>query len=167
MSALQSITAAGAAPAKGPYSPAIRAGNLLFVSGQIAVRPDGTSMADADLATQTRQCLANLRAVIEAGGATLDRVVKVTVYLADPGWPVFNPIYGEFFGTHAPARAIVPVAVAGGDSWSRWMLSRCWTAELQNGRTPNSMTCSHIANTAHTTPPTTTVIAVAPKLPGA
>ena len=49
--------------------------------------------------------------MIEAGGATLDRVVKVTVYLADPaGWPVFNPIYGEFFGTHAPARAIVPVA---------------------------------------------------------
>ena len=111
MNALQSIAAAGAAPAKGPYSPAIRAGNLLFVSGQIAVRPDGSSMADADLAAQTRQCLANLRTVLEAGGATLERVAKVTVYLADPaGWPVFNPIYAEFFGQHAPARAIVPVA---------------------------------------------------------
>ena len=105
MSMLQSITPAGAAPAKGPYSPAIRAGNLLFVSGQIA------SSADADLATQTRQCLANLRAVLEAGGATLWQVAKVTVYLADPdGWPVFNPIYAEFFGAHKPARAIVPVA---------------------------------------------------------
>jgi 2-iminobutanoate/2-iminopropanoate deaminase len=105
MTALQSITPSGAAPAKGPYSPAIRAGNLLFVSGQIA------SSADADLATQTRQCLANLRAVLEAGGATLQQVAKVTVYLAEPdGWPVFNPIYAEFFGTHKPARAIVPVA---------------------------------------------------------
>ena len=105
MSMLQSITPAGAAPAKGPYSPAIRAGNLLFVSGQIA------SSADADLATQTRQCLANLRAVLEAGGATLWQVAKVTVYLAEPdGWAVFNPIYAEFFGAHKPARAIVPVA---------------------------------------------------------
>ena len=111
MASLQGIAPAGAAPAKGPYSPAIRAGNLLFVSGQIAVRPDGTSLADADLATQAQQCLANLRAVLEAGGATLDRVVKVTVYMADPaGWPVFNQIYAQFFGTHAPARAIVPVA---------------------------------------------------------
>ena len=105
MSMLQSITPAGAAPVKGPYSPAIRAGNLLFVSGQIA------SSADADLATQTRQCLANLRAVLEAGGATLWQVAKVTVYLADPdGWAVFNPIYAEFFGSHKPARAIVPTA---------------------------------------------------------
>ena len=105
MSMLQSITPAGAAPVKGPYSPAIRAGNLLFVSGQIA------SSADADLATQTRQCLANLRAVLEAGGATLWQVAKVTVYLAEPdGWAVFNPIYAEFFGAHKPARAIVPVA---------------------------------------------------------
>ena len=111
MSMLQSITPAGAAPAKGPYSPAIRAGNLLFVSGQIAVAPDGSSLADADLATQTRQCLANLRAVLEAGGATLQQVAKVTVYLAEPdGWPVFNPLYAEFFGAHKPARAIVPVA---------------------------------------------------------
>ena len=111
MTALRSITATGAAPAKGPYSPGIRAGNLLFVSGQIAIAPDGSSLAHADLATQTRQCLANLRAVLEAGGATLQQVAKVTVYLAEPdGWPVFNPIYAEFFGSHRPARAIVPVA---------------------------------------------------------
>jgi 2-iminobutanoate/2-iminopropanoate deaminase len=111
MTTLRSIAPAGGPPAKGPYSPAIRAGNLLFVSGQIAVAADGSSLADADLATQTRQCLANLRAVLEAGGASLHHVAKVTVYLADPdGWPVFNPIYAEFFGTHKPARAIVPVA---------------------------------------------------------
>ncbi len=111
MDALQSIAPVGAAPAKGPYSPGMRAGNLLFVSGQIAVAPDGSSLADADLATQTRQCLANLRAVLEAGGATLQQVAKVTVYLAEhDGWPVFNPLYAEFFGAHKPARAIVPVA---------------------------------------------------------
>jgi 2-iminobutanoate/2-iminopropanoate deaminase len=102
---LQPVAPAGGPPAKGPYSPAIRAGNLLFVSGQIASDPG------ADLATQTRQCLHNLRAVLEAGGATLQQVAKVTVYLSDPeGWAVFNPIYAEFFGSHKPARAIVPTA---------------------------------------------------------
>lgn len=105
MTPLQPIAPAGGPPAKGPYSPAIRAGNLLFVSGQIASDPG------ADLATQTRQCLANLRAVLEAGGATLQQVAKVTVYLSEhDGWAVFNPIYAEFFGDHKPARAIVPVA---------------------------------------------------------
>jgi len=111
MNPLQSIAPAQAAPAKGPYSPGMRAGHLLFVSGQIAVTPDGSSLAGADLATQTRQCLANLQAVLEAGGATLQQVAKVTVYMAEPdGWAIFNPIYAEFFGTHKPARAIVPVA---------------------------------------------------------
>jgi reactive intermediate/imine deaminase len=111
MAALQPVSAAGTAPAKGPYSAGIRAGQLLFVSGQIAVAPDGHSLADADLQTQVRQCLANLRAVLEAGGATLAQVAKVTVYMAEPdGWPVFNAIYAEFFGAHRPARAIVPVS---------------------------------------------------------
>jgi 2-iminobutanoate/2-iminopropanoate deaminase len=111
MAALRTVAAAGAAPAKGPYSPGIRAGRLLFVSGQIAVASDGRSLADTDLQTQARQCLANLRAVLEAGGATLGQVAKVTVYMAEPdGWPVFNAIYAEFFGAHRPARAIVPVS---------------------------------------------------------
>jgi 2-iminobutanoate/2-iminopropanoate deaminase len=116
MGALQPVAPAGAAPAKGPYSPGILAGKLLFVSGQIAIAPDGSSLAHADLATQTRQCLANLRAVLDAGGATLQQVAKVTVYMAEPeGWPVFNPIYAEFFGAHKPARAVVPVAAFPGD----------------------------------------------------
>jgi 2-iminobutanoate/2-iminopropanoate deaminase len=111
MSGLVPITPAGSAPAKGPYSPGMRAGNLLFVSGQIALAPDGTPVVDADLQTQARLCLANLRAVLEAGGATLAQVAKVTVYMADPeGWPVFNRVYAEFFGTHKPTRAIVPVS---------------------------------------------------------
>ncbi len=110
MSTLIPVAPHGGVPAKGPYSPGIRAGNLLFVSGQIAVAADGSSLAGADLETQTRQCLANLRAVLEAGGATLDQVAKVTVYMADAdGWPVFNRVYAEAFGAHKPARAIVPV----------------------------------------------------------
>jgi 2-iminobutanoate/2-iminopropanoate deaminase len=111
MNPLAPVHPAGAAPAKGPYSPGMRVGEWLFVSGQIALRPDGGSLADADLETQTRQCLANLRAVLEAGGGTLQQVAKVTVYMAEPdGWAVFNRVYAEFFGTHKPARAIVPVS---------------------------------------------------------
>jgi 2-iminobutanoate/2-iminopropanoate deaminase len=111
MKALQAVEPADGPAPRGPYSAGIRAGKLLFVSGQIAIAADGSSLANADLETQIRQCLANLRAVLEAGGATLQQVAKVTVYLAEPdGWPVFNPIYAEFFGSHKPARAIVPVA---------------------------------------------------------
>lgn len=110
MPALTPVHPADGAPAKGPYSPGVRAGNLLFVSGQIAVARDGTALADADLETQTRQCLANLQAVLAAGGATLAHVAKVTVYLSEPdGWPVLNRVYAEVFGEHRPARAIVPV----------------------------------------------------------
>lgn len=98
--------------ARGHYSPGIRAGHLLFVSGQIAITAQGESLASADLQTQSRQALANLRAVVEAAGASLDRVAKVTVYLADPeGWPVFNGVYAEFFGDHRPTRSVVPVNV--------------------------------------------------------
>lgn len=110
MSHLVPITPAQGPAALGHYSPGIRAGNLLFVSGQIAVTPRGESLASADLETQARQALANLRAVVEAAGGTLDRVTRVTVYLADPeGWPVFNRVYAECFGAHRPARAVVPV----------------------------------------------------------
>jgi 2-iminobutanoate/2-iminopropanoate deaminase len=96
---------------QGPYSPAVRCGNLVFVSGQVAIRPDGVSLGAQDLATQTRQCLANLRAVLEAAGTSLDRVAKVTVYLADvEGWALFNQIYAEAFGGHRPARSMVPAS---------------------------------------------------------
>lgn len=101
--------AAGAA--QGPYSAALRAGDWLFVSGQIATGADGRLLGAADLATQARQCLAQLRTVLEVGGATLEQVAKVTVYLASfEGLGEFNRVYAEFFGTHRPARSLVPVA---------------------------------------------------------
>lgn len=96
----------------GPYSQAIRAGNLLFCSGQIALDPTtGEIVAPGDVAAQTRRVLENLGAVLEAGGASWDSVVKVTIYLADMNdFATVNAIYGERFGKAPPARATVEVS---------------------------------------------------------
>lgn len=110
MQTLDPVTPAQGPAARGHYSPGIRAGNLLFVSGQLPVTPQGESLGGADLEVQARQALANMLAVVEAAGGALDRVARVTVFLADPdGWPVFNRVYAEVFGAHRPARAVVPV----------------------------------------------------------
>lgn len=94
----------------GPYSQAIRSGNLLFCSGQIPLRPDG-SMVDGGIEDQTRQVMTNLRAVIKAGGGHLGQVVKTTIYLADMAdFQAVNAIYAESFTEAPPARATVQVA---------------------------------------------------------
>ena len=100
-----------AAPAAiGPYSQAIRAGDFLFVSGQIPLDPATGALVDGDVRTQTRRVLENLAAVVAAGGASLDRVVKTTVYLVDMNdFPAMNEVYATFFGAPAPARATVQV----------------------------------------------------------
>lgn len=100
-----------AAPAAvGPYSQAIRAGNLLFTAGQIPLRPDG-SRVEGDVEAQTRQVLANLRAVLEAGGSDPSRVVKCTVFLRDmDDFARVNAVYGETFDDAPPARSAVQVA---------------------------------------------------------
>jgi len=96
----------------GPYSQAIRAGNLLFCSGQVALDPaTGELVAPGDVAAQTRRVLDNLGAVLEAGGARWDSVVKVTIYLVDMNdFATVNTIYGERFGKAPPARATVEVS---------------------------------------------------------
>jgi 2-iminobutanoate/2-iminopropanoate deaminase len=101
-----------AAPrAIGPYSQAVRAGSLLFVSGQIALDPGTGTMVEGDIAAQTHRVLANLRAILEAAGATLDQVVRTTVYLADMNdFAAVNEIYGTYFSSPAPARATVQAA---------------------------------------------------------
>lgn len=107
---LTPIATSGAPQAIGPYSQAIRAGNLLFVSGQIPLPPDGGPMAEA-FGDQARQALANLEAILRAAGASLRAVAKVNVYLVDLGkFQEFNEIYASFFGEHRPARAVVQVA---------------------------------------------------------
>ena len=107
---MQVIQTPHAPAAIGPYSQAMVVGNLLFTSGQIALRPDGT-LNNGDIVVQTTQVLANLKAVIEAAGADLNKVVKTTVFLKNlDDFIEMNRIYGEAFGTHAPARSTVQVA---------------------------------------------------------
>jgi 2-iminobutanoate/2-iminopropanoate deaminase len=107
---MQVIQTPHAPAAIGPYSQAMVVGNLLFTSGQIALRPDGT-LNNGDIVAQTTQVLANLKAVIEAAGADLDKVVKTTVFLKNlDDFLEMNRIYGKAFGTHAPARSTVQVA---------------------------------------------------------
>jgi len=99
-------------PAIGPYSPAIRAGNLVFVSGQIPLDPStGKLINDMSVAAQTRQSLLNLQGVLTGAGASLSDVVKATIYLSDMGnFKEVNGIYGEFFQQSPPSRATVEVS---------------------------------------------------------
>ena len=94
----------------GPYSQAIRIDNLVFCSGQIPLKPDG-SLLEGDVAAQARQVLTNLKAVLEAAGSSLDQVLKTTVFLADMGeFAAMNAVYSEFFTASPPARSTVQVA---------------------------------------------------------
>jgi len=101
----------GRAPqAIGPYSQAVKAGGFVFVSGQIPLRPDGT-LVEGDIRAQARQVLENVKAILEAAGSGLDRVVQVTAYLTDINdFQAFNEVYAEFFKEPYPARAVVGVA---------------------------------------------------------
>ena len=94
----------------GPYSQAIKAGEFLFISGQIPVDRDG-KLVEGGIKAQTRQVLENIRAILEAAGAGLDNVVKVTVYLKDMNdFSAMNEVYAEYFGSSKPARAAVEVS---------------------------------------------------------
>lgn len=104
------IQTPNAPAAIGPYSQAMVVGDLMFTSGQIPLRADGT-LNDGDITTQTTQVLANLKAVIEAAGANLNKVVKTTVFLKNlDDFVAMNKVYGETFGSHTPARSTVQVA---------------------------------------------------------
>jgi 2-iminobutanoate/2-iminopropanoate deaminase len=107
----QAVSSPAAPAAIGPYSQAIRAGNLLFVSGQIPLDPETGQMVDGDVAVQTHRVFRNLAAILEAAGASLDRVVRATVYLADMNdFAVVNEVYGTYFASPAPARATIQAA---------------------------------------------------------
>lgn len=106
----QAVSTQAAPAAIGPYSQAIRAGDFLFVSGQIPVDPTTGGLVDGDVRAQSRRVLENLGAIIAAAGASFDRVVKTTVYLVDMNdFAAMNEEYAKFFGTPAPARATVQV----------------------------------------------------------
>jgi 2-iminobutanoate/2-iminopropanoate deaminase len=96
----------------GPYSQAIRVGNLLFVSGQVALDPSlGKVIEDKSVAAQTRRVLGNIQAIVAAAGASLENVVKTTVFLKDMNdFAEMNAVYGEFFRSDPPSRATVEVS---------------------------------------------------------
>jgi 2-iminobutanoate/2-iminopropanoate deaminase len=100
-----------AAPAIGPYSPAVRVGNLLFLSGQIPLEPGSGQLVDGDIRAQTTQVLKNIGELLRAGGADFANVVRTTIFLADMNdFAVVNETYASFFSEPYPARATVQVA---------------------------------------------------------
>jgi len=106
---MQTIHTDHAPAAIGPYSQAIRTGNLLFTSGQIALIPETGKIVDGGIREQTVRICENLKAVLEAGGSSLKDVVKTTCFLADmDDFAAFNEIYGSYF-TEKPARSCVAV----------------------------------------------------------
>ena len=107
---VETITAAGAPPAVGPYSHAVRSGNTLYVSGCIASDAHGTFLG-GDAAAQAKQALHNLGAVLAAGGLTPADVAKCVVFLTDMAdFAAVNAVYAAFFGNHKPARSCIAVA---------------------------------------------------------
>jgi 2-iminobutanoate/2-iminopropanoate deaminase len=105
------VNAPGAPPAIGPYSHAVRAGQLLFCSGQIPLDPRTGELVGATPAEQARQCLENLAAVCEAAGTSLARAVRLTVYMTDlAAFAAVNEVYETYFAAEPPARAAVGVA---------------------------------------------------------
>ena len=112
MPTVKDIIATDRAPrAIGPYSQAVRAGNLVFASGQIPIDPATGEFVAGGIAEQTEQVLQNLTAVFEAAGLKIDQVIKTTVFLADmDDFTAMNEVYGRFFGAAPPARATVQAA---------------------------------------------------------
>jgi 2-iminobutanoate/2-iminopropanoate deaminase len=105
------ISAQDAPAAIGPYSQAVRAGDLIFLSGQLPVDPASGQIVDGDIGAMTRQIFANISAVLAAADSSLSKVVKVTVFLADMGdFAAMNAAYAEFFTAEPPARSTVQVA---------------------------------------------------------
>ena len=107
----QAISSPDAPKAIGPYSPAIRTGQLLFVSGQVPIDPATGDLIQGDVQAQTHRVLNNIGALLKAGGLSFADVVRTTVFLADMGdFAAMNEVYATYFPAPAPARATVQVA---------------------------------------------------------
>jgi 2-iminobutanoate/2-iminopropanoate deaminase len=105
------VSAPDAPKAIGPYSHAVRTGQLLFVSGQVPIDPATGNLIDGDITAQTRRVMDNLAAVLKAGGLSLQHVVRTTIFLADMNdFAAVNAVYGSFFSEPYPARATVQVS---------------------------------------------------------
>lgn len=111
MSEKKIITTEKAPKAIGPYSVAVQLGNLVFTAGQLGIDPQSGLLVEGGIEVETRQALTNVKNVLEAAGSSLDKVLKVTVFLNDmEDFARMNAIYGEFFTSAYPARSAVQVA---------------------------------------------------------
>jgi 2-iminobutanoate/2-iminopropanoate deaminase len=107
----QAVATPSAPAAIGPYSQAIRAGSLVFVSGQIPIDPSTGNLIGGDIAAQTHRVFQNIGEILKAAGASFDQVVRTTVYLADMNdFVAMNEVYAKYFSSPAPARATVQAA---------------------------------------------------------
>lgn len=106
------VIATDKAPAAvGPYSQAIAAGQLVYTAGQVALDKETGKLVEGGVQAQTRQALQNLKAVLEAAGSSLDKVIKTTVFMQRmDDYAAINEVYGQFFGESVPARSAVAVA---------------------------------------------------------
>ena len=105
------VTSAKAPAAIGPYSQAIKAGDFVFVSGQIPIEPDSGTLITDDIQKATRQVLTNIREILIAAGSTLENIVKATIFLTDMNdFQQVNEAYAEFFPHEPPARACIEVS---------------------------------------------------------
>ncbi len=101
----------GSSPPSGPYSPAVRVGDMLFLSGQLGISPATKNLVEGGTIPQARQAMANLRTLLNAAGMTFDNVVRATVYLADlDDYGAFNEEYSRYFGEVPPARVCIEVS---------------------------------------------------------
>ena len=111
MTKKQIITAKDAPAAIGPYSAAVRAGDFIYTAGQLGITPADGDFVAGGIEAETRQALKNLQAVLQAAGASLENVVKTTVFLRDMNdFAAMNAVYAEFFTADFPARSAVQVA---------------------------------------------------------
>lgn len=107
----EAVRTEAAPKAIGPYEQGIKANGFLFTAGQIALDPHSGNFVEGGIAPQTRRVLENLKAVLEASGSSMEKVVKATVYLKNMAdFPTVNEIYGEYLGRSKPARSTVAVA---------------------------------------------------------
>ena len=111
---IERISPPGVAAPRGPYSPAVRAGDFIFISGQVPVDPATQQVISGDIAAETRQTLSNIKVLLEACGATLADIVKCGVYLSDGNdFAAMNAVYAEYLapqGVIAPARTTIEAA---------------------------------------------------------
>lgn len=108
---IERISPPGAPTPRGPYSPAVRAGDFIYVSGQIPIDPITGQVISGDIQVETRQVLTNIKNILEGSGSSLSAVVRCGVYLIDAGdFKAMNEVYAEFFGDAKPARTTIIVA---------------------------------------------------------